>query len=167
MEDWRKRYKERTIWTRSKSIPFGVDVLARFFFSVNFWASSSSCCYIMMEILPSLMIICSFFSIFCTSSSSIRCSPKASWASLGELIYHLFGTDLLRSIFDRQFWKVVLLVLEKCSKDCIVIGGRSKPYVDRWSYMGVFTVWGDMGLCHCPRRWVDGAQCKCKFWFVF
>ena len=66
------------------------------------------------------MIICSFFSRFCTSSPSSRCSAKARWVSLeiaalssggidmeiaayhswGELIYHLFGTYLLQSIFD-------------------------------------------------------------------
>ena len=52
------------------------------------------------------------------------------------------------TIFDRQFRKVFLLALQQCSKDCVVIGGRSKPFVDRWPYMGVFTVWGDIGLCH-------------------
>ena len=30
---------------------------------------------------------------------------------------------------------------------------------------GFLSVWGDIGLCHWPRRWVDGAQCKCKHWF--
>ena len=69
---------------------------------------------------PSLIIICSFFSKFCTSSCSSCCSTKASWVSLDtaelssgeigmaiatyrslrELIYHLFRTHLLRSIFD-------------------------------------------------------------------
>ena len=53
-----------------------------------------------------------------------------TYHSWGELIYHFFGTDLLQSIFDRQFQKVVLLVLKKCGEDCVVIGGSSKPFVD-------------------------------------
>ena len=48
---------------------------------------------------------------------------------------------------------------------CIVIGGRLKPFVDRCSYMGVFAVWGDIGLSHRSCRWVYGAQCKCECWF--
>ena len=167
MGDWRKRRTERTHWTRSKAFPVGVDVLDGYSFSTDFCASSSSCCYIIVESLPSLMITCFFSSRFCTSYYSSRCSAKASWASLGELIYHLFGTDLLRSIFNCQFRKVVLLMLQQCSEDCVIIDGRSKPFVDRWPYTGVFAVWGDIGLCHWPRRWVDGAQCKCKCWFVF
>ena len=113
------------------------------------------------------MIICSFASRFCTSSYPSRCSAKTSWAYLGEIIYHLIGTDLLLSIFERQFWKGVLLVLKQCSKDCIVISGRLKTFVDRWPYMGVFAVWGDIRMCHWPRRRVYGTQCKCKCWFCF
>ena len=116
---------------------------------------------------PSLRISCSFYSRFCTLSSLSCCSANASWASLGELIYHLFVTGLLRSIFDCQSRKVVLLVLQQCSEDYVFIGGRSNPFVDRWPYMGVFAVWGDIGLCYWPHRWVDGTQCKCKRWFVF
>ena len=55
---------------------------------------------------------------------------------------------LLQIIFDRQFRKVVLLVMQKYGKDCVIIGGRSKPFVDRWPYMGIFAVWVDIGLCH-------------------
>ena len=103
----------------SKAFPVIVDDMDLCSFSINICSSSSSCCCIIVENYPSLMIICSFLSRFCTSSSSIRCSAKASWASLemsvlsyggldmaiaaynswGELIYHLSGTDLLRSIF--------------------------------------------------------------------
>ena len=92
------------------------DVLS----TINIYHSSSSCCYIIVEKFPSLIIICSFFSRFCTSPPSSRCSAKASWASLeiavlssggiymaifaynpwGELIYHFSGTDLLQSIFN-------------------------------------------------------------------
>ena len=96
MEDWRKRCKERKTLTRSKAFPVGIDVVTRYYFSVYFCASSSSCCCIIVEILLSLMIICSFAFIYCTYSSSSRYRAKASWASLGELIYHLFGTDFLR-----------------------------------------------------------------------
>ena len=167
MEDWRKRGKERTCWTRNKAFPVSIDVVARYSFSIDFCVSSSSCCCVIVSSLPSLMIICSFFSRFCTSSSSSCCSARANWASLGELIQHLFGTDLLRSIFDCQFLKAVLLVLQQCSKDCVVIGGRSKHFVDILPYMGVFAVWEDIGLFHWTRRWVDRAQCKCKYWFVF
>ena len=167
MEYWRKRRKERTHWSRSKSFPVGVDVVARYYLSINLCASSSSFCCIILERSPSLMIICYFASRFCTSSTSSSCSTKVCWASMGELIYHFFGTDLLRSIFDRNFRKSVLLVLQQCSKDCVVIGGRSKPFVYIWPYMGVFAVWGNIGLCHWPWRWVDGAECKCKCWFLF
>ena len=148
MEDWIKWCKERTLWTRIKALPAGVDFMLRYYFSINFCASSSSCCCIIVASSPSLMIVCSLSSRLCTSYSSSFCIIKVSWAYLGELIYYLFVTDLLRSIFDRQFLKVVFLVLKQCSKDCIVIGGRLKPFVDIWPYMGVFSVWGDIRLCH-------------------
>ena len=109
-----------SFWTISKDFPVGIDFMAHFSFSVCFFTSSSSCCCIIVEKLPSLMIICYFLSILCTASSSSRCSAKVRWAYLeiyalpsggiemaisaynywGELIRHLFGTDLLRSIFD-------------------------------------------------------------------
>ena len=38
---------------------------------------------------------------------------------------------LLWIIFDRQFRKVVLLVLQQYGKDCVIIGGRLKTFVDR------------------------------------
>ena len=155
MEDWRKSCKERTRWTRSKAFPVSVDVVACYSFFINFCAFSSSWCCRIVASSPPLMIICSFYFILFTSSSSSRCSAKASSASLGELISHFFGTDMLQSIFDRQFRKKILLVLQQCSKDFVVIGGRSKPFVDRWTYMGVFAVWGDIGLFHWPCRWVD------------
>ena len=139
----------------------------------NFCASYSSCCCIIVAKYPSLMIICYFFSRFCTSSYLSCCSSKESWTSLeiaalsscglemaisaynswGELIYHFFGTDLLQSIFDRKFQKVVLLVLQQCGADCIVICGRSKTFY----------------ISGCAIELVDGAQCKCKRkrWFVF
>ena len=167
LEDWKKRCKERTRWTISKAFPVVINVMARYSFSIDFCASSSSWCCIIVASSTSLVIICSFSSILCTSSSSSRCSAKAIWASMGQLIYHLLGTDFLRSIFERQFRKVVLPMLQQCSKDCVVIGGRSKHFVDILPYMGVFAVWEDIGLFHWTRRWVDSAQCKCKCWFVF
>ena len=38
---------------------------------------------------------------------------------------------------------------------------------DIWPYMGVFSVREDIGICHWPRRWVDGAQSKCKCLLCF
>ena len=104
---------------RIKSFPVVVYDMALCSFSINFCALSSSCCCIIVANSPSLMIIFSFFSRFWTSSSSSHFRVKASWASLhiavlsfggldmsiaeynywGELIYHFFWTDLLRSIF--------------------------------------------------------------------
>ena len=52
----------------------------------------------------------------------------AVYHSIGELIYHLFRTDLLQSIFDRQFKNVFLIMLQQCSKDCVVIGVRSTHF---------------------------------------
>ena len=119
MEHWRKWCKEKTRWMRSKAFPVGVDDMAHCSFPINFCALSSSWCYLIVANLPSLMIMSFFLSRFCTSSSSSYCSAKASWASLdiaelssdglemaiaaynpwGELINHLFRTDLLISIF--------------------------------------------------------------------
>ena len=48
-----------------------------------------------------------------------------------------FGTDLLWYIFDCQFWKIVLILLQQWREDCILIGIRSKPFVDRYPYIGV------------------------------
>ena len=119
MEEWRKCCKEMTQWMRSKAFPVGVDFMARCSLSIYLCALSSSFYCIIVVKSPSLMIICSLFSRLLTSSSSSHCSNKASWASLeiavlssgwiymaitayhswGDLIYHLLGTDLLRSIF--------------------------------------------------------------------
>ena len=150
-------FMERTRWTIIKDFPVWVEVLARFYFSINFWALSSSFCCIIVASSPSLMIIFSFFYILCTSSSSSRCSAKACWASLWYLIYHLFGMDLLRSISNLQFQNIFLLVLKQCSETCVIIGSRSKLFVDRWHIMGAFAVWVYIGLCNWPHRWVDGA----------
>ena len=123
MEDWRKWCKERTRWMRSNDFPVGVDVMACCSFSIDFCASSSSWCCIIVANSPSLMIICSFFFRLCTSSYSSHCSVKVSWESLeisvlssggldmaiaaynswGELIYILIGTYLLRSILTVSF----------------------------------------------------------------
>ena len=112
------QWKEHIITT--KYFPVGVHDMARCSFSIDFYAYSSSCCCIIVAKLPSLIIICSFLSRFCNSSSSSRCSAKVSWVSTEiaalssgrlemeidpyyswrDLIYHLFGTNFLRSIFD-------------------------------------------------------------------
>ena len=51
-----------------------------------------------------------------------------------------------RPIFDRQFQKVVLLVLQQCGKDCVVFSGRSTHFE----------------ISGCAIDLVDGAQYKCK-----
>ena len=64
---------------------------------------------------------------------------------------------LLRSIFDlffvHQFRNFVLLVLQQCGDDCVVIGCRWTPFE----------------ISGCSVELVDVAQCKCrrKQWFVF
>ena len=92
--------------------------------------------------LPSLIIICSFFYRFCTSSSSSRWSAKVSciyleisalssggidmsiavYHSWRELIYHLFRTDLLRSIFD-LFLSVIFEILSSwcCNNVAMIV----------------------------------------------
>ena len=77
----------------------------------------------------------------------------AAYHSWGEFIYHLFGTYLLRSVFDRQFRKFVLLVLQQRNNDCGVISGRWTPFY----------------ILVCAIDLVDGVQCKFKRerWFVF
>ena len=115
-------------------------------FSINVCASSSSFCCIIVASFPSLMIICSLFSRLCTLYYSSFCSANASWTYMGDLICHLFGTYLLRSFFNCRFWKVFLLVLQQCSKDWIVISGRSKPSVGIWPFMG-FLISGEISVC--------------------
>ena len=58
-----------------------------------------------------------------------------------------------RPIFGCQFWKVVLVVMQQCDEDCVVIGGRSTPFE----------------ISGCAIDLVDGAQYKfkCKCWFLF
>ena len=135
-------------------------------FSINFCASSSYFFCIIVEKYPYLMLICYFFSILFTSSSSSCCSAKTIWEYLeifklssgvieswGWLIYHLFGTDFLLSIFNHQLLKVVLLVLQQCSEYCIVISGMSTHFE----------------ISGCANNLVDGVQSKCKrkHWFLF
>ena len=57
------------------------------------------------------------------------------------------------SIFICQFWKFVLLVLQQCSDDCVIIGGR----------------WTRFEMSGCAIDLVYGAHFKCKRkqWFVF
>ena len=162
MEDWIKWCKERTRWMRIKAFPVGVDYMAWCTLSIDLCAlSSSSCCTIVAN-LPSLMIICSFFSRFCTSSFSSHCSSKPSWESLeisvlssggidmaiaaynswGELIYHLFGTDLLRSIFI-LFWPSVS---KSCPHCAATMRQVLRPY--RWQ----FNTFRDIELFHWPCR---------------
>ena len=64
-----------------------------------------------------------------------------------------FVAIYFQPIFNRQFRKKFLLVLQQCGKDCVVFSGRSKPFE----------------ISGCDIDLVDGAQykCKCKPWFVF
>ena len=70
---------------------------------------------------------------------------------------HLSGTEFLLSIFDRQFRKVVLLVLQQCSEDCIVISGRSKHFIDKWTYIGVYLYEEILG---CAIDLIDGKMVR-------
>ena len=58
-----------------------------------------------------------------------------------------FVAIYFQPIFDRQFRKVVLLVLQQCDRDCVVFSGRSTP----------------LKISSCNIDLVDGAQYKCKF----
>ena len=125
MEYWSKWCKERTRKTISIDLPVGVDVMARCYFSIYLWSSSSSWCCIILASFPSLMIICSFSSrLFVTVKfeklSSSCCNNVARIASLSVAVWNPSLIDVL-----------------------------------------------DIWLCHWHRIWVDGAQCKCKCWFVF
>ena len=53
----------------------------------------------------------------------------------------------------RQLQIIVLLVMQQCGNDCVVIGGRWTPFE----------------ISGCAIALVDGVQCKCKRkqWFVF
>ena len=80
----------------------------------------------------------------------------SAYHSWREHIHHLFGTFLFAIYFwpisDRQFRKVVLLVLQQCGKECIVIDGK----------------WTSFMILGCVIYLVDGGQCKCKRkqWFL-
>ena len=124
---------------------------------------------------PSFIIICSFFYRLCTLSSSSCCSAKASWEYLkmstlssgglemsiadyhswGELIYHLFLTYVLRSIFNLFLTVSFEKLSSSCYNNCVVFSGRSSPFK-----ISGFAI--DL---------VDSAQYKCKRkrkpWFVF
>ena len=41
---------------------------------------------------------------------------------------------LLQIIFDCQFQKVVLLVLQQWGNDCVIICSKLKPFIDRWTW---------------------------------
>ena len=51
-----------------------------------------------------------------------------------------------RPIFDRQFRKVLLAMLQQCDEDCIVIGGSSTHFK----------------ILGCAIDLVDGVKCKYK-----
>ena len=57
---------------------------------------------------------------------------------------------MLRYILDPQFRKIVLLLMQQCGKNCVIIGGISKPFVDGWYCTsriyprGVFSLSGEI-----------------------
>ena len=143
MKSWRKCCMESTRWTISKAFFVIIDVMDRCYFSVDFCALSSSFCCIILESSPSLMIISSFYYIFCTLYSSSLCSAKASWTSLDISALYFGGieTTILPIISEQSyftvcseiiccdlFWlsvsKIVLLMLQQYGNDCVVIYGR-------------------------------------------
>ena len=87
------------------------------------------------------------------------------WARYGNLrlsflrrsdlpfVQNRFVAIYFRPIFDRQFQKVILLVLQQCGEDSVIIGVR----------------WNFFEISGCAIDLVDGGQCKCKRkrWFVF
>ena len=68
-------------------------------------------------------------------------------------VWNRFVEIYFRPIFKPSILKFVLVVLQQCGKDCVVIGGRSTPFK----------------ISSCDIDLVDGAQCKCKrkHWFMF
>ena len=66
-------------------------------------------------------------------------------------VWNGFVAIYFQPIFDCQFWKVVFLVMQQCSEDCVVFSGMSAPFK----------------ISSCASDLVDGAQYKCKIWFVF
>ena len=64
-----------------------------------------------------------------------------------------FVAIYFQPIFDCQFRKVVLLVLQQYGKNCVVFSGRSTPFE----------------ISGCAIDLLDGAQSKCKHkpWFAF
>ena len=63
-----------------------------------------------------------------------------------RLVRNGFVEIYFRPIFGRQFQKVVLVVLQQCSEDCVVIGGRSTT----------------LKILSYAIELVDGAKFKCK-----
>ena len=65
----------------------------------------------------------------------------------GDLIYHLFGTDLLRYIFDRQFQKIYSFWCKNATRIVFLsVAGRNPSLMDGFIWVA----------CHWPCRWVDG-----------
>ena len=165
---------------KKQIIPFRCWCHGPLFFSVDVCASSSSWCCIIVASSPSLVIICSFSSIFYTSSSFIRCSAKAGWASLEISMLSSGGIYMaITSVIPEEIWYTICLEhicwdifstvsFENLYSSCCNNAERfaSLSVLDRNPLLvhgliwvkhfqeGFFTVWGDM-------------QCKCKHWFVF
>ena len=68
-------------------------------------------------------------------------------------VRNVFVAIYFQPIFDHQFRKFVLLMLQQYGEDCVVIGGRSTHFEISGYAIDL----------------VDGAQCNCKHkhWFVF
>ena len=108
MEDLRKWCKERTRWTRSKALLVGVDVMARCSLSIDFCDLYSYWCCVIVVSLTYLIIICSFSSRFCTSSSSIHCSTNASLASLEIVTLSSGGIYMkIAPIISEESWSTI------------------------------------------------------------
>ena len=111
----------------------------------------------------SLIIICYFFSIFFTSSSSTRCSAKTIWVSLKiavlspselEMAISAYNSwrDLIYEFFWNRFFNIFLTYFRPSVSKSFLPGAATMWRWLRcyWWQVNTFQV---IKLCHWPHRW--------------
>ena len=79
-------------------------------------------------------------------SRDVNCRLSFLGRADPPFVSNRFDAIYFQPIFDRQFRKHFLLVLQQCGDYCVVFSGRSTPFK----------------ISGCDNDLVDGAQYKCK-----
>ena len=152
---WSKLSAKKNILSISKVVTF--EATPKFWGMEDWrkWCKESTCKTRSKSFPVGVYFIsCCSLSIYLLASSSSCCfiivesSPFIMIiCSFSSRIFLIVSFEKLSSLCCNNAASIVSLS----------VAGLNPPLID-----GLY-----IGMCHWPCRWLDGAQCKCKCWFVF